>query len=179
MSSRAAAAVWRLAGRPVPVAGLGLLLMLVVPAAATTPLRDFALPGSAPNIFFLLADDWPYEMWPSVTTDDHGAPTNYTGLLPSIARNFVEDAMDIDLVYAQPMSAPSRRSLFSGRFMTQVGKPFGGINSLSTGISTFPERLKSAGYATFIAGKVRTRGTNALRKSSRPPPQARRLCYPE
>ena len=89
-------------------------------------------------------------MWPSVATSDRGEPTNYSLLLPNHAQLFVDDGLRIETMYSQPMSAPSRRSLFSGRFMTQVGRPFGQINSLSTRISTIGERLKSAGCARSL-----------------------------
>ena len=108
---------------------------------------SFALPGSRPNVIVYLMDDWPYEMWPS------NLDGNYTALLPSISREFVDNGLAIDTFYAQPMSAPSRRTLFSGRYMTQVGRPYGGINSLSTRITTLGERLKAANYTTGFFGK--------------------------
>ena len=113
---------------------------------------SFALPGSRPNVIIHLMDDWPYEMWPSL--DGSAAiDANYTALLPSIAREFGNDGVHIETFYSQPMSAPSRRSLFSGRYMTQVGRPYGGINSLSTRITTLGERLRAANYSTGFFGK--------------------------
>ena len=68
---------------PTPRAAL-VLLALVAPCSATGGLGNFALGGSRPNILFLLADDWPYEMWPSVATDDRGQATNYSALVPRL-----------------------------------------------------------------------------------------------
>lgn len=123
------------------------------PLRPLPPRTDFARAASRPNILIYLLDDWPYEMWPSVESDQRGRPTNYRALLPALSRYAVDEGMAIRTMYTQPMSAPSRRSLFSGRFMTRVGRPFGGGNSLSTQITTLGERMKAAGYATFFAGK--------------------------
>ena len=127
-----------------------MVLALLVVEVALTP---FATNASHPNVLFYLVDDWPYELWPTRLTGDRGVLNNYTNLLPAIDRAFVKEGMEIATMYTQPMSAPSRRSFFSGRFMTQIGRPFGGTNGLSTRISTIAERLKGANYSTFFAGK--------------------------
>ena len=116
-------------------------------------ISPFALPGSRPNVLLYLTDDWAYEFWPDGSAGIDGLPTNYTALLPHIARHFVQDAMSIQTMYAQATSAPSRRSLFSGRFMSNVGRPFGQSHSLSTRISTVAERLRAAGYTNGLFGK--------------------------
>ena len=95
-----------------------------------------------------LVDDWPYEFWPSRKIGTNGLPNNYSALLPHISSAFHETGLEMRLFYTHQMSAPSRRSLLSGRYMTSMGKPFGLTNSLSTRVSTIGDRLKAAGYAT-------------------------------
>lgn len=146
------------------------MILGVVPAAAAP--THFALEGSRPNVLFYLVDDWPYELWPTVAAGDRGQPNNYSALLPNVASTFSDDGLHIATLYTQPMSAPSRRSLLSGRFMTQVGKPFGSSTSLSTRITTLGEKLKEAGYATAFYGKwflgCRARPLTTAHTSHRP-----------
>jgi hypothetical protein len=134
---------------------MAMLVVALTHALTAAQQLDFALPGSRPNILLYLMDDWPYEFWPGVSTSERGTPTNYSALLPALSRHLVDGGLQIGTTYVQPMSAPSRRSLFSGRFMTQVGRPFGQINSLSTRISTIGERLASAGCACSSANAPR------------------------
>ena len=136
---------------------------------------DFAQGNSRPNVLMYISDDWPYELWPTRMTGDRGQPNNYTALLPSFSKHFVDDGLEVKNMYTQPMSAPSRRTLFSGRFMTHVGKPFGQINSLSTRISTLGERLKSAGYETAFYGKWFLGGSLHASEPSQHPAPTRAL----
>ena len=80
------------------------------------------LEGSRPSIVYFLADDWPHELWPNSTSDD---TENYTALLPSITRHFVDDGLRLDNHYFHKISSPSRRALLSGRFVSTLGTPCG------------------------------------------------------
>ena len=53
------------------------------------PSSDFALGGSRPNVILFLTDDWPWELWPTVTHGSGGLPNNYSALLPSLSEEFV------------------------------------------------------------------------------------------
>ena len=135
-------------------------------------MSSFAAFASRPNVVFYLVDDWPYELWPTVRVGTNGAPNRYDELLPHLSRHFVDAGLEIDHMYTHQMSAPSRRSLFSGRYMTTAGKPFGMGNSLSTRISTLGERLKAVGYSTAFFGKwflgCRARPLTTAHTSHRP-----------
>ena len=108
------------------------------------------LEGSRPSIVYFLADDWPHELWPNSTSDD---TENYTALLPSITRHFVDDGLRLDNHYFHKISSPSRRALLSGRFVSTLGTPSGDKWALSAAISTLGDRMTEAGYSTAFFGK--------------------------
>ena len=124
------------------------------PSAAPAEVsRNFAEHGSRPNIIVFFTDDWPYELWPTVTQGTSGLPNNYSALLRSLASEFVSGGLEVDHMYTHELSFPSRRSLLSGRYMTSAGVPYGRVNSLTTRISTLADRLKAAGYSNHFIGK--------------------------
>ena len=57
------------------------------------PSSDFALGGSRPNVILFLTDDWPWELWPTVTHGSGGLPNNYSALLPSLSEEFVDNGL--------------------------------------------------------------------------------------
>lgn len=149
------------------------LQMILVAANAAPPSSLFATRGSRPNIIFWLTDDWGYELWPSVNKQDEiatlpsgraaylqsaaslGVSNRYDELLPHTARHLVADGVSIRTLYTYHFCAPSRRSLMSGRFITALGEPSGGLLGLQHQTSTLANRLQTAGYATHFLGKVR------------------------
>ena len=118
---------------------------LATPALAQT---------SRPNIILIVADDVGYG-----DIGAYGAPDVKTPNLDRLAREGVR----FTDFYAAPTCSPTRASLISGRYYQRVRieRPLGGASTPAanqglpaTGRS-LPALLKSAGYATGMAGKWR------------------------
>ena len=78
-------------------------------------------------------------------------------MMPHIDRLLVSGGMELEQHYVARACAPSRRSLLSGRFVQTVGAHNHDCPGLPLGATTLAEKLKEAGYATHLLGKVRTR----------------------
>ena len=63
-----------------------------------------------PHIALVLADDYPWQLYPRQGTSDPQLPA----LLPHISQHLVRDGLTLDRHYAYPLCAPARASLLTG-----------------------------------------------------------------
>lgn len=102
-----------------------------------------------PNIIFILADDIGYEAFGC------NGGTSYN--TPNIDR-MAEKGMRYTQCYSQPLSAPSRQQLMTGKYNFRNYEGFG---IMSPSECTFGDLMKDAGYTTGITGKWQQYG-NAM-----------------
>jgi len=100
-----------------------------------------ASPATKPNIVLILADDFGYEC---VGAD--GGTSYRTPALDSLAASGAR----FDQCYVQPLCTPTRLQLMTGLYNVRNYTTFGEMDPNAV---TFGQLLKSAGYATCIAGK--------------------------
>lgn len=119
-----------------------------------------ALPAAAseqprPNIIFILADDLGYEC-----IGANGGQSYKTPCLDAIAR----DGVRFTHCYSTPLCTPSRVQLMTGMYNVRNYVSFGVLEDRQT---TFAHLLKSAGYATCIAGKWQLGGLDKMNERAR------------
>ncbi len=107
-----------------------------------------------PNIIFILADDIGYEAF-----NCDGGRSYQT---PNID-NMAEKGMRFTQAYAQPLSAPSRTELMTGKYNFHNYEGFG---VMSPDEITFGNLMKDAGYTTGICGKWQMYGDAVQQKLS-------------
>lgn len=107
-----------------------------------------------PNIIFILADDIGYEAF----NCDGG--TSYK--TPNID-NMAEKGMRFSQAYAQPLSAPSRTQLMTGKYNFHNYEGFGIMTPEN---ETFGNLMQDAGYVTGICGKWQMYGNAIQQKLS-------------
>jgi len=105
--------------------------------------------GDRPNIIFIMTDDqgpWAF-----------GAAPNPDAYTPNIDRLCRQGARLTNYFVTTPVCSPSRASLMTSRYSTEVGIPDYLKRSMHLGLSrefpTWPEILDQAGYATALIGK--------------------------
>ena len=99
-----------------------------------------------PNIILIMADDLGFE-----TIGCYGGTSYNTPRIDQMA----EEGMLFEQCYAQPLCTPSRVKIMTGKYNFRNYERWGYLNQNET---TFAHILKSAGYATCIAGKWQLRG---------------------
>jgi len=107
--------------------------------------RTAADPARRPNIVLIMADDLGYEC-----VGAYGSTLKTPHLDGAAARG-----MRFSHCYAQPLCTPSRVQIMTGKYNHRNYEAFGYLNPAET---TFANVLKSAGYATCIAGKWQLSG---------------------
>jgi arylsulfatase A len=110
--------------------------------------RD-AGPVGKPNIVLIMADDLGYEC-----LSCYGSLSYKTPVLDELART----GMRFDNCHSQPLCTPSRVKIMTGRYNFRNYTRFGHFDFRE---KTFAHVLKSAGYATCIAGKWQLMGRGA------------------
>ena len=116
--------------------------------------RSAALPAAAmqraPHILLLLADDYPWELYPRQNTPARS-------LLPHMSRLLSDEGLTLERHYAYSLCAPARASLLTGRWPHRAYETSSmrACKGVSPGMSTIAERLKEgANYATHFVGCV-------------------------
>lgn len=134
--------------RPIPAAAVGWLFLACLAASSAQPVWA----ADRPNILVILADDLGYGDLSSYGAKDLQSPHVDALMLRG---------MRFDQFYANcPVCSPTRASLLTGCYPELVGVP-GVIRThpenswgyLDPRVTTLPQRLKAAGYATAIIGK--------------------------
>ena len=103
-----------------------------------------------PHIILIVADDYPWELWPRASGHPH------TSLQLRLYHTFVDGGLSLERHYATPMCAPSRASLMTGRWPHRAYPLEGGMRSckgLSPGITSLSEKLAGSGYTAHFIGK--------------------------
>ena len=102
-----------------------------------------------PNVIFLLADDFPYELWPRANNPAARA------LLPGLASSFVDNGLDLERFYTSQICAPARASLLTGRWPHRAYETSSmrACKGISPAMGTIAEKLRGAGYSTALVGK--------------------------
>lgn len=109
------------------------LLLLAAPDSASADRR--------PNVILIMADDIGFECYSGYGSQFYSTP-NIDGL--------AEGGVKFTHAYAQPLCTPSRVKIMTGRYNFRNYTTFG---ELDLSQPTFATTVKTAGYATAIAGK--------------------------
>jgi len=98
----------------------------------------------APNIVFVLIDDWGY--------NDFGARSTYMRWTTPTLDNLANEGILLENYYTNELCGPSRASIMTGRYALRLGivEATGALPLTET---TLAEELKSAGYRNYIIGK--------------------------
>ncbi|MFN8179226.1 MAG: arylsulfatase [bacterium] len=117
---------------------LGLFLALVAPAPAA--------PSKRPNIVLILTDD---QGWGDLHAN--GNPVLETPVMDRL----VAEGVSFDRFYVDPVCAPTRASLLTGRYALRAGVTgvTRGRETMRSDEVTLAEILRQAGYATGCFGK--------------------------
>jgi arylsulfatase A len=113
------------------------------PGGSATP-TPTAPPPAPPNVVLILADDLG---WGDLSS--YGSTTIAT---PNIDR-LAAGGMRFTQYYANPVCAPSRASLMTGRWPVRAGVPWNPPLRLNPGEITVADALRAAGYKTAMVGK--------------------------
>ncbi len=116
-----------------------LLIVLVINGLVSTASAE-----SKPNILFILADDVGREV-----LGCYGGESYRTPRLDELAAT----GKRFEHCYAMPVCHPTRITLLTGRYPRHIGSPKWGSFPQHTEKQTFGHVMKSARYATAIAGK--------------------------
>jgi arylsulfatase A len=110
---------------------------------------DAGAPKIKPNVILIMADDLGYEC-----LSCYGGLSYKTPFLDELARTGVR----FENCHSQPLCTPSRVKIMTGRYNFRNYKKFGEFDFKER---TFAHVMKSAGYATCIAGKWQLKGRGA------------------
>ncbi|UCD29590.1 MAG: sulfatase-like hydrolase/transferase, partial [Planctomycetota bacterium] len=102
--------------------------------------------GARPNIILIMADDLGYEC-----LSCNGSTSYQTPFLDKLA----DTGMRFKYCYSTPLCTPSRVQIMSGQYNFRNYTRFG---SMDPRITNFAHILRSAGYATCVAGKWQLAG---------------------
>lgn len=124
------------------------LLLLSGLASVTTVVAQSQVSNhpNQPNIIFILADDIGYEAFGC-----NGGTSYQTPCIDQMA----QQGMLFTQAYSQPLSAPSRVQLMTGKYNFRNYEGFG---VMSPETETFGDLMKDAGYITGITGKWQLHG---------------------
>lgn len=111
--------------------------------------RNNGRAAGRPNIILIMADDLGYEC-----LGCYGSLSYKTPVLDELART----GMRFTSCHSQPLCTPSRAKIMTGRYNFRNYTSFGNFDFRE---KTFANVLRSAGYATCIAGKWQLMGRGA------------------
>lgn len=101
-------------------------------------------PSNAPNIIFVLADDWGY--------NDFGLRSTYLGWTTPNVDKLAQEGVLFENYYTNELCAPSRSSFVTGRFNSRLGV-YTNEAELPLNETTIAQELQTAGYRTYAIGK--------------------------
>jgi arylsulfatase A-like enzyme len=125
--------------------------LLWIPVGAAEPVlqstdQNSAAQGNRPNILFIVADDLG---WSDVGWHQGFARTPRMDQL-------VQEGVELDQHYVQPVCTPTRTALMSGRYPGRFGPHAlapSNLRAMPIGTTTLASALKSLGYFTCQSGK--------------------------
>lgn len=132
--------------RALAAAGLALVVACGgngTPTTSPTP-SPTAAPPSPPNVVVILADDLG---WGDLSS--YGSTTIKTPNLDRLA----SEGIRFTQFYANPVCAPSRAALMTGRWPVRAGVPWNPPTRLNPGEITVADALHGLGYRTAMVGK--------------------------
>jgi arylsulfatase A-like enzyme len=132
--------------------------LVLVPVAAACAA---GAPADKPNVLVILTDDMGY-----ADIGVHGCKDIPTPHIDSLAKRGVR----FTAAYANgSFCTPTRAALMSGRYQHRSGnEDLDGVTGpLPRAVTTLPQRLKAAGYATGMAGKWHLGTTESFRPTER------------
>jgi arylsulfatase A len=129
--------------------GLGLAALAVPGCISASKRRGDKTHADKPNIILIMADDLGYEC-----LGCYGSTSYKTPVLDELARTGVR----FDNCHSQPLCTPSRVKIMTGRYNSRNYTNFGHFDFNE---KTFAHVMKTAGYATCIAGKWQLMGRGA------------------
>jgi arylsulfatase A-like enzyme len=137
------------------------LLLAPVLFAALAPLYAAETPANRPNILVIMTDDMGY-----ADIGVHGCRDIPTPHIDSLAKRGVRFT---DAYANGSFCTPTRAALISGRYQHRSGnEDLDGVTGpLPRAVTTLPQRLKAAGYATGMAGKWHLGTTEGFRPTER------------
>lgn len=133
----------------------------VLVLAAEAAIHAAAAPPSRPNILVILTDDMGY-----ADIGVHGCKDIPTPHIDSLAKGGVRFT---DAYANGSFCTPTRAALISGRYQQRSGnEDLDGVTGpLPRAVTTLPERLKAAGYATGMSGKWHLGSSEGFRPTER------------
>jgi arylsulfatase A len=120
--------------------------MIVLAVIGWVAAPGLAAPPARPNILFILADDFGYEL-----VGANGGESYSTPNLDRLAAG----GMRFERCYSQPLCTPTRVQLLTGLYNQRNYVRFAHLDPAA---ATFAQLLKGAGYRTCIAGKWQLAG---------------------
>lgn len=109
-------------------------------------IEQIYFPDSAPNIVFLLVDDWGF--------NDVGFRSTYMSWTTPNIDKLASTGIILDNYYTHYFCVPSRGALLTGRYALRLGllEDQDGLE-LRVNETTIAQEMKSAGYRTYMVGK--------------------------
>lgn len=99
----------------------------------------------APNIVFVLVDDWGY--------NDVGFRSTYMNWTTPTIDQLVREGISLENHYSYELCTPTRGALLTGRYSLRTGQWNENLGELPLNETTLAQEMQSAGYRTYMVGK--------------------------